>query len=72
MSGVTVKGMLLSLNSRTATKAASTIWETMSATASRRFGAFKLRTATTVLYTLMSHAQNSSEPSRPAHRPERR
>ena len=62
--------MLFSLNSSTPTNAASTSCDTMSAMESSLRGLFRSRMATTELNTLISHAQNSSEPSRPAHRPD--
>ncbi len=65
-----VKGMLSSLNSSTATNAASTTVMMASATESRRRGAFWLRSAITAANSAISQAQNSSEPSRPAHKPD--
>ena len=69
LAAVAVNGMLLSENRSTHTNAASTTCETSSAMASRRLGLLRLRAATTALNTAMSHAQNRSEPCRPAHRP---
>ena len=66
---VTRKGMLLSENSSTDTKAVSTSWEMHSAPLSS--GRVSLRVANTsiALNTAMSQAQNRSDPWRPAHRP---
>ena len=70
---VAMKGMLLSENRHTATNAVKTRFETKSAMQSKTSSRFFMaRTATTTLKTEISHAQNSSDPSRPAYRPLKR
>ena len=67
---VAAKGMLSAENKSTLTNAPSTICNTKSAEESKRCAWRKLRAAITVQNRLISHAQKSSEPSRPAQSPD--
>ena len=64
-----MKGMLPSENSSTDTKAVSTSEEMASAPLSSGRAFLRVANTSTALNTAMSHAQNRSEPWRPAQRP---
>ncbi len=61
--------MFASENSSTDTKAVSTSWAMQSAPLSSGRTSLRVAKTSTLLNTAMSHAQNRSEPWRPAHSP---